>query len=40
MDAVYTFNRDRWEALAQARALYSRPWLDLEADAALTRVDP
>jgi SAM-dependent methyltransferase len=40
MDAVYRFNRERWEALAKSGALYSRPWLDLEGERALTRVDP
>ena len=40
MDAIYKFNRDRWEALARAGSLFSRPWLDLRAETALARVDP
>jgi ubiquinone/menaquinone biosynthesis C-methylase UbiE len=40
MDGISAFNKGRWEALAKARALFSRPWLDLGADWALERVDP
>ncbi len=40
MDEVAQYNRDRWEALVQARALFTRPWLDLDTQTAHERVDP
>src|SRR5215211_9462383 len=40
MDEVATFNQARWRALAEADALYTRPLLNLDADAARARVDP
>jgi SAM-dependent methyltransferase len=40
VDDVSAFNKDRWEALAQARSLFSRPWLDLDAETAPQRIDP
>src|SRR5262245_52506762 len=40
MDAVSAFNKNRWEALARAGSLFSRPWLALEVETALSRVDP
>jgi SAM-dependent methyltransferase len=40
MDDVAAFNRARWQALAEADALYTRPLLDLDAASALERADP
>lgn len=40
MDDIATFNQARWRALAEADALYTRPLLNLDADAARARVDP
>jgi 2-polyprenyl-3-methyl-5-hydroxy-6-metoxy-1,4-benzoquinol methylase len=40
MDTVYRFNKDRWEALAKADALFSRPWLSETPESALQRLDP
>ena len=40
MDGVADYNRARWEALVQARALFTRPWLGLDAPSALRRIDP
>jgi SAM-dependent methyltransferase len=40
MDAVYRFNKDRWEALVQANALFSRPWLNETKESARQRLDP
>lgn len=40
MDSVYHFNKDRWEGLVQADALFSRPWLSETKESALQRVDP
>lgn len=40
MDNVSTFNQERWDRLARARALFTRPWLDLNPETALRRVDP
>jgi ubiquinone/menaquinone biosynthesis C-methylase UbiE len=40
MDPVYAFNKDRWDALAKVRSLFSRPWLDLDEGRALARLDP
>jgi SAM-dependent methyltransferase len=40
VDDASAFNRERWEALARAGALFCRPWLDLDAATALRRVDP
>jgi 2-polyprenyl-3-methyl-5-hydroxy-6-metoxy-1,4-benzoquinol methylase len=40
MDEVAAFNQARWRALAEADALYTRPLLNLDADAARARVDP
>ena len=39
-DPVYRFNRDRWEALVKADALFSRPWLSETKESALRRLDP
>jgi ubiquinone/menaquinone biosynthesis C-methylase UbiE len=39
-DSVYHFNRDRWEALVKADALFSRPWLTETKESALCRLDP
>jgi 2-polyprenyl-3-methyl-5-hydroxy-6-metoxy-1,4-benzoquinol methylase len=39
-DSVYHFNRDRWEALVKADALFSRPWLTETKESALRRLDP
>jgi ubiquinone/menaquinone biosynthesis C-methylase UbiE len=40
MDHVHRFNKDRWEALVKAGALYSRPWLSETSQSALRRLDP
>ncbi len=40
MDELSRYNRQRWDALAEAGVAYSRPWLDLDADAARAKVDP
>jgi SAM-dependent methyltransferase len=40
MDEVAAFNQARWQALADADALYTRPALDLDAASARERVDP
>ncbi len=39
MDDIYQHNQQRWEALAQARVAYSRPFLDLNAESARQVVD-
>jgi len=40
MDHVHRFNKDRWEALVKAEALYSRPWLSETSQSARQRLDP
>jgi SAM-dependent methyltransferase len=40
MDDIARYNRDRWEALAQANVGYSRPTLDLDPCSARTMLDP
>jgi len=40
MDDVARFNKERWEELAAANCVYCRPWLDLDARGARTRIDP
>jgi len=40
LDKASELNRQRWEALAQARVEGSRPWLNLTADTAREAVDP
>lgn len=40
MDRVYQFNKERWEALVKANALFSRPWLSETKESALQRLDP
>lgn len=40
MDSIYRFNKERWEMLVKAGALFSRPWLDETKESALRRVDP
>lgn len=40
MDHVAIFNQDRWDRLTRARALFTRPWLDLDPTTALRQVDP
>lgn len=40
MDDVSQYNVARWNALAEANALFTRPLLDLDADSARQRVDP
>ena len=39
MDDVYTYNEKRWEALVEANALFTKPWLDLNAHSARSRID-
>lgn len=38
-DDVYTYNIDRWEALAKANALFTRPNLELDRDSARAYLD-
>src|SRR5947209_5599064 len=40
MDSISRFNKTRWEALVQANALFSRPWLNETKDSARQRLDP
>lgn len=40
MDPVYRFNKERWEALVKADALFSRPWLNETKESAMQRIDP
>ena len=40
MDEVARYNKERWEELARANVLYSRPYLDLDADGARRIADP
>jgi SAM-dependent methyltransferase len=40
MDEVAAFNQARWQALAEADALFTRPALNLDAASARARVDP
>jgi SAM-dependent methyltransferase len=40
MDEAYSYNKQRWEALVQAQALFTRPWLGLDAASARERLDP
>lgn len=40
MDDVAAYNIERWQALADANALFTRPALDLDVAAARARVDP
>jgi SAM-dependent methyltransferase len=39
MDDVYDYNKERWDALVRARALFTQPWLDLDAVSARERLD-
>jgi SAM-dependent methyltransferase len=40
MDEIAQYNADRWEALARAKAVFTRPRLDLTLDDAQMLVDP
>ena len=40
MDEIARYNKARWEELAQARVMFSRPFLDLDEAAARKLVDP
>lgn len=40
MDDLARFNRERWNGLAAAGVMYSRPWLDLDEAASRQQVDP
>ena len=40
MDSVYIFNKERWEALVRAEAVFTRPWLSETRESALQRIDP
>ena len=40
MDKLARFNRQRWDALAEADIAYSRPWLDLDETRARSLIDP
>ena len=40
MDDIARYNMTRWNAMVRARAVFTRPWLDLTADEARELVDP
>ena len=40
MDEVAKYNKERWDELARARVMYSRPAMDLDHHSALRMVDP
>jgi SAM-dependent methyltransferase len=40
MDEIAKYNVERWRALVEARALYTRPMLDLDEQSAREYVDP
>ncbi|MBI5032927.1 MAG: class I SAM-dependent methyltransferase [Chloroflexi bacterium] len=40
MDEIARYNIARWKALAQANALFTRPYLNLDAASARARIDP
>ncbi len=40
MDDLAKFNKARWEELSSAGISYTKPWLDLDAEVARSRVDP
>jgi hypothetical protein len=40
MDDIARYNQQRWRALAQANALFTRPATDLDANQARQRIDP
>jgi 2-polyprenyl-3-methyl-5-hydroxy-6-metoxy-1,4-benzoquinol methylase len=40
MDDIAKYNSDRWNAMARAQAIFTRPWLDLTPDNAQQRFDP
>jgi SAM-dependent methyltransferase len=40
MDEVARYNRERWKALVDADALFTRPALNLDPDSARERIDP
>lgn len=40
MDDAIKYNKERWEELAKANVMFSRPWLDLDKDSAHEMVDP
>ena len=40
MDEIAQYNTERWEALARARAIFTRPYLDLDQDTARQMIDP
>jgi SAM-dependent methyltransferase len=39
MDEAYNYNKERWEALVKAKALFTRPWFDLDIISARERLD-
>src|SRR5216683_2527153 len=40
MDEIAQYNRERWKALADANAVYTRPKLELDESSAREMVDP
>ncbi len=40
MDDISSYNRERWNALARANALFTRPALHLDTDSAREKIDP
>jgi SAM-dependent methyltransferase len=39
MDRAYDYNKERWEALVAAGALFTRPWLDLDSQSARAKLE-
>lgn len=40
MDEIAHYNQERWKALSEAKAVFTRPWRDLTPDDARQRLDP
>jgi SAM-dependent methyltransferase len=40
MDDIAKYNIERWQGLAQANAVFTRPYLDLDKESALEYLDP
>ncbi len=40
MDEIANYNIERWKALAEANALFTRPYLDLDESSARRKIDP
>ncbi len=40
VDRIASYNHERWDALADADALFGRPYLDLDPATAIEKIDP